>query len=159
MTISNLGQAIEFQIEINRFLVANDMKNLVGDYGELLIQKALGGTMQNAVNHGYDIQHDEYGRIEVKTRKYELKKGGGSKKEDRAVGFSGKENNFDWLAHVILDTDFKVIEGCLAKYQEVWPEIRRTPYKVGYSTSSNLRSSIDMTRILINAQNELFKII
>lgn len=159
MPISSLEDAVGYQVKINRFLAENDIKDLVGDYGEILVQKALGGIKQNAVNRGFDIQHDSLNRIEVKTRKYELKQDGSIRKENRAVGFEGKENNFDWLAHVILDPEFKVVKACLAKYDEVWPEIQRTTNKVGYATSSKLASSRDITKELQGAQTELFKII
>lgn len=159
MPISSLEDAVEYQVIINRFLAENDIKDLVGDYGEILVHKALGGIRQNTVNRGFDIQHDQYNRIEVKTRKYELKQNGSIRKENRAVGFEGKESGFDWLAHVVLDPDFNVVKACLAKYDEVWPEIQRTTNKVGFSTSSKLPSSQDITRKLQEAQTELFKII
>lgn len=111
MKISSLQQAISNQAEIVRFLADQGIKDLVGDYGELLTQQALGGVRMNAVNQGYDIQHPEYRRIEVKTRKWELQKDGSVRKEDRAVGFKGKEEQLEWLAHIILGTDFKVEHG------------------------------------------------
>lgn len=155
MAISSLLEAIKAQIEINRYLALNEIRDLVGDYGEMLVHKALGGERQNAVNRGFDIRHNNYKRIEVKTRKYELKRDGSIKKENRAEGFEGKENNFEWLAHVVLDIEFNVVNGCLAKYEEVWPEIKRTTKKVGYAKSSGLPSSRDITEELEKAQHEL----
>lgn len=155
MPIDSLNAAITAQAEINRFLARQGIKDLVGDYGEMLVHQALGGTRQNAVNQGFDIQHPEHGRIEVKTRKYELLQHGGIKKESRAVGFKGKEHGFDWLAHVVLDTDFTVVSACLAAYHEVWPEIQRTKDKVGYTTSSRLPASRDITARLRAAQQAL----
>lgn len=155
MSIESLKDAISAQAQINRFLVSNGIKDLVGDYGEMLVHKAFGGSRENAVNKGYDIKHPEYGRIEVKTRKYELLQDGTIRKESRAVGFKGKEAGFDWLAHVVLDVDFSVISACLASYQEIWPEIQRTVDKVGYSTSSRLPSSVDIRSKVKGAQNEL----
>ncbi|MEN2268993.1 hypothetical protein ACSTKY_13175 [Vibrio parahaemolyticus] len=155
MTIKNLSDAIALQAEINVFLAKEGIKDLVGDYGELLVYKALGGTRENAVNQGFDISHLKYGRIEVKTRKYELLETGKVRKENRAVGFKGKEGGFDWLAHVILDTNFKVVSACLAPYNEVWPEVQRTKDKIGYSTSSKLPSSIDITNEVRTAQSVL----
>ena len=155
MPISSLQEAITTQAEINRFLAENGIKDLVGDYGELLVHEALGGQRQNAVNQGFDIDHNEYKRIEVKTRKYELLQDGGVRKENRAVGFKGKEASFDWLAHIVLDVNFAVVAGCLAAYQDVWPEVQRTKDKVGYATSSKLPSSIDITVKLQAAQKKL----
>lgn len=151
MSIKSLEEAIASQLEINRYLARNGIKDLVGDYGEVLVHEALGGFRKNAVNQGFDIQHPKYNRIEVKTRKFELLRNGNVKKENRAVGFKGKENGFDWLAHVILDVDFSVVDGCLVSYQDVWPEIQRTKDKVGFSTSSKLPSSLNITHELQNA--------
>lgn len=155
MPIQSLQEAIASQAEINRFLAKNGIKDLVGDYGELLIHKAFGGNRENAVNQGFDIQHPQYKRIEVKTRKYELLQSGGVRKEGRAVGFKGKEDGFDWLAHIVLDVDFSVVSGCLVSYQDVWPEVQRTKDKVGFSTSSKLPSSINITNQLRDAQKAL----
>lgn len=105
----SLEDAVGYQPKINKFLAENNIKDLVGDYGEILVQKSLGVTRQNAVNRGYDIRHDFYKRIEVKTRKYELKQDRAVPKENRAVKFEGKESNFDWLTHVILDADLRYV--------------------------------------------------
>ncbi|WP_269621258.1 hypothetical protein [Zhongshania sp. BJYM1] len=157
MPITSLEEVVRYQTQINKFLASNGIRDLVGDYGEFIVHSAIGGEKQSAVNPGFDIKNDKYGRVEVKTRKYELKQDGSVKKENRAVGFKGKENNFDWLAHVILDTDFKVVSACLAKYDEVWPEVQRTKDKVGFATSSKLPSSIDITETLKGAQIEFNK--
>lgn len=103
------------------------------------------------------MKNEKYGRVELKTRKYELKQDGTVKKENRAVGFKGKENIFDWLAHFILDTEFNVVSTCLATYDEIWPEVQRTKNKVGFSTSSKLPSSINTTDMLKSAQIEFNK--
>jgi len=155
--ITSLEEAVKYQTQINKFLASNGIRDLVGDYGEFIVHNAIGGEKQSAVNQGFDIKNEKYGRVEVKTRKYELKKNGTVKKESRAVGFKGKENNFDWLAHVILDIEFNVVSACLAKYDEVWPEVQRTKDKVGFSTSSKLPSSIDITETLKGAQIEFNK--
>lgn len=143
------------QAAVVRFLAKNGIKDLVGDYGELLVHRALGGDRQNAVNQGFDLIHPKFQRIEVKTRKYELRNDGSIKRENRAVGFNGKENGFDWLAHVVLNVDFSVVSACLCPYQEVWPQILRTTGKVGFSTSSQLPSARLITSELKNAQKEL----
>lgn len=155
VTSDTLERAISAQAEINRFLARNGIKDLVGDYGELLIHKALGGKRKNAVNRGFDIDHDDLRKIEVKTRKYELRESGGVTKESRAAGFSGKENSFDWLAHVVLDIDFSVVSACLVHYKHAWPEIVKTTYKIGFSKSSRLPSSRDITSEVRAAQMAL----
>ena len=155
MPITTLQDAIAAQAEVNRFLASSGIKDLVGDYGELLIHKALGGIRRNAVNRGFDIDHVEFQRIEVKTRQYELMQDGTVRRESRAVGFKGKENGFDWLAHVVLDVDFTVLGACVATYGDVWPEIERTTGKVGFPTSSRLPSSRDITQQVKKAQLEL----
>ncbi|WP_445776550.1 hypothetical protein [Shewanella sp.] len=155
MSIKTLSQAIKKQAEINKFLAQNGIKDLVGDYGELLAYTGLGGKRENAVNQGYDILHSEFGRIEVKTRKYEMLQSGAIRKENRAVGFKGKENGFDHLLHIVLDVDFSIVSACLCKYQDVWSEIEKTTGKVSYSKSSSLPSSIDITNELKAAQQKL----
>jgi hypothetical protein len=155
--IKSLEEALRYQTQINKFLVSNGIRDLVGDYGEFIVQNAIGGEKQSVVSQGFGIRNEKYGRVEVKTRKYELKQDGTVRKENRAVGFKGKENNFDWLAHVILDIEFNVVSACLSKYDEVWPEVQRTKDKVGFSTSSKLPGSIDITETLKNAQIEFNK--
>lgn len=155
MQVDTLQEAIAAQAAIIRFLSRNGIKDLVGDYGELLIHRAFGGERKSAVHQGYDILHPEFGRIEVKTRKYELKEDGSIRKESRAVGFKGKENGFDWLAHVVLDTDFSLVGACLAPYAQVWLEIERTTGKVGFPTSSKLPGSRLITSEVKAAQLEL----
>lgn len=155
MPIQSLQQAIACQAEVVRFLAKNGIKDLVGGYGELLVSHALGGVRQNSVNPGFDIKNREYGRIEVKTRKYELKEDGSVRKENRAVGFEGKKNGFDHLAHVVLNVDFSVVSACLVSYDQVWPEIERTSGKVGFATSSRLPSSKIITDMLRKSQSEL----
>ncbi|WKJ90680.1 hypothetical protein QZJ86_00675 [Methylomonas montana] len=155
MLISTLREAISAQAEINRFLALNGIKDLVGDYGELLVHKALGGTRKNPVNQGFDIEHPELKRIEVKTRKFELLQNGSVREENRAVGFKSKKNSFEWLAHVVLNIDFSIVGACLVHYDDVWPEIERTSEKVSFSMSSCLPSSRDITQELRQAQQEL----
>jgi hypothetical protein len=157
VSITSLEEAIKHQIQINKFLASNGIRDLVGDYGEFIVRHAIGGEKQSAVNQGFDIKNEEYGRVEVKTRKYELRQDGSVNNENRAVGFKGKESNFDWLAHVVLDIEFNVANACLAQYEEVWPEILRTKGKVGFSTSSKLSGSIDITNKLKAAQIEFNK--
>lgn len=143
------------QLEINKFLMSRKIKDLVGSYGELLVSAALGGARKSAVNQGFDIYHEEYGRIEVKTRKYEIKSDGTVVKESRAVGFSNKEEGFDWLAHVVLDCDYMVKGACLVHYSDVWPLIRNSGDKIAFSKSSSLPSSIDILAHLQRAQQNV----
>ncbi len=152
LKISSLSQAIKTQAGINKYLADKGIKDLVGDYGEILFHEAFAGKRESAVNQGFDISHNHYGRVEVKTRKYEILQSGKTRKEDRAVGFKGKENGFDWLAHIILDIDFSIVSACLCAYEDVWPEIQKTKDKVSFSKSSDLSSSIDITEMLRNAQ-------
>jgi hypothetical protein len=155
MTIDSIAKAITAQIAINNFLASHGIKDLVGGYGQLLLQKSIGGEPMSATNQGFDILHFEYNRIEVKTRKYERKLDGGITKETRAVGFDGKENGFDWMAHIILDTEYRVVGGVLAKYSEVWPELMRNSKKISFSASAILPSSINITAELKNSEIEL----
>lgn len=154
-TIKTLEEAVSAQAAINRFLASQSIKDLVGDYGEILAQKALGGARQTAVTKGFDILHPELNRIEVKTRQYELLSDGTIRKESRAVGFKGKEGGFDWLVHVVLDPHFYVVGACCVNYRDVWPEVLRTKDKIGFPTSSRLPSSYDITEKLRTAQREL----
>ena len=140
-----MQEAINAQVNINNFLKTCGIKDLVGDYGELIVENTIGGKRQNAVNQGFDIMHDKYNRIEVKTRKYKRNASNKLVKENRAVGFTGKKDNFDWLAHIILDEEYRVIAACLAKYDEVWPIIQSSSGKISYSQSLNSRDSKNIT--------------
>jgi hypothetical protein len=158
LKIESLKQAIGMQSAINRFLSENGIKDLVGDYGELLVNRALGGSRAGAVNQGFDIIHPDFGRIEVKTRKYELQRDGRIRKEDRAVGFLNKEGGFDWLAHVVLNVDFSVEAACLVDYADIWPEITKTEGKngkVAFARSIGCPSSQSITEEVRIAQREL----
>ena len=66
-----------------------------------------------------------------------------------------RANGFDWLAHIVLNESFEVVNACLAKYSEVWPEIQKKTGKVGYNTSSSLPGSIDITSNIQNSQKEI----
>ena len=155
LKINSVSDAIKAQIHINRFLLNNGIRDLVGDYGEILIERSIGGRRENSTNKGFDIKHPKYGKIEVKTRKYELKADGKVRKENRAVGFKNKEGQFDWLAHIVLGADYQVVSACLAKYDEVWPEIQKTGDKVGFTASSSLPSSLNISSELRKAQKDL----
>lgn len=152
--IDSLDDAINHQVAINALLQKQGIKDLVGDYGELLVATALGGIRQLATTKGFDLQHPEYGRIEIKTRQFELKADGKVVKENRAVGFKHKENGFDMLAHLLLDTNYAVVSACLVRYDEVWPEIAKR-MKVSYQVSSQLPSSEIITDKLKLAEKTL----
>lgn len=48
---------IRRQSEIDQQLRSCGVRDLVGDYGEILAHAALGGTRMHAVNEGFDIEH------------------------------------------------------------------------------------------------------
>lgn len=141
-----ISQAIHRQVEIDRYLRTHGVKDLVGDYGEILAHKALGGSRTPPTTEGHDIDHPTYGRIQVKTRKYELQRDGKVRKEDRAVGFKPERpEQFDWLCHIVLDVDYSIVGAALVAHQCVWPEIVGKSMKVKYAMSCSLPSSIDIT--------------
>lgn len=151
--IKTLNDAIELQIKINDFLKTKEIKDLVGDYGELLIAETFPGTPQSFVNQGYDFMSKKYGRIEVKTRRQ--KKGS---TETRAVGFSGKldgDGGFDTLAHIILNENFEVQEACLVKYDDILDEIKLRKGKVSYKFSSTQASKEIITDKLQETQKRI----
>lgn len=141
-----IAKALPAQVKIDRYLRRNGVKDLVGDYGEILAHKVLGGTRTPPTTEGHDIDHPEYGRIQVKTRKYELRLDGTVKKEGRAVGFKrDKPLQFDWLCHLVLDVEYQVVGATLVSYECVWPEITSKSMKVSFQLSCSLPSSIDLT--------------
>lgn len=141
-----IAQAIKEQVRIDRHLRSHGVKDLVGDYGEILAQKALGGARTPPTTEGHDIDHPTHGRIQVKTRKYELQRDGKVRKEDRAVGFKAdKPNQFDWLCHIVLDIDYTVVGASLVAHGCAWPEIMGKSMKIKYAKSCSLPSSIDIT--------------
>jgi hypothetical protein len=141
-----ISQAIHRQVEIDRHLRAHGVKDLVGDYGEILAHKVLGGARTPPTTEGHDIDHPTYGRVQVKTRKYELQRDGKIRKEDRAVGFKlDKSDQFDWLCHIVLDVDYSVVGAVLVAHQCAWPEITGKSMKIKYARSCSLPSSLDIT--------------
>jgi hypothetical protein len=54
--IKSLEEALRYQTQINKFLVSNGIKELDEDYGEFIVQNAIGGKKQSAVNQGFDIR-------------------------------------------------------------------------------------------------------
>ena len=127
--IDSFQKAILHQIEIEKFLISEGIKDLV------------------QTTEGYDILHSQLGRIQVKTRKYERTLDGKVRKEDRAVGFDiTKPNQFDWLCHIVLDIDYSLVGATLVEYKDVWPYIcektRKGPRaKVSFAHSSSRPSS------------------
>jgi hypothetical protein len=98
------------------------------------------------MTEGHDIDHPSYGRIQVKTRKYEFQRDGSVRKEDRAVGFKlDKPSQFDWLCHIVLSIDYSVVGATLVAHGCVWPEITGKSMKVKYATSCSLPNSVDIT--------------
>lgn len=137
------------------------IRDLVGDFGELIAARALGVSREKPVTEGHDIIHPTYGRIQVKTRKSPAAVDGKTARiENRAAGFKAPktagETAFDWLMHVVLNSDYSVDKACLVSHSDVWPEIERTTMKVGYNISSTRASSQDWTARLKEAAAQLF---
>ena len=144
--IKVIASAIERQAELDRQLRSHGVKDLVGDYGEILAHRALGGVRTRPTTEGHDIYHPVYGRIQVKTRKFELQRDGRIKREGRAAGFiRERPEQFDTLCHIVLNVDYSVAGAVLISYACAWPEITRTSMKIAFSTSSSLASR-DITK-------------
>ncbi len=76
-----------------------------GDYAEVLIAKALGGSRNvSGVKRGFDVLTAEHGRVEVRSRT--LPRDG--RRETRVRIEEKKWNHFNWLAGVIFEPSLAV---------------------------------------------------
>src|SRR4051812_38398045 len=70
-----------------------------GQYVARLVAESLGArVVANGVNQGFDLEHDQYGRIEVRSRRLPFD----GRREDRAQVPSSKYGLFDHFVHVVL---------------------------------------------------------
>ena len=153
--ITNWQQAIEAQLGVERFLLSHGLRDLVGDYGEFLAHQAIGGRLMPPVTKHYDIEHPNYGLVQVKTRRLGERVGGRKCCETRAVFKSGYA--FDTLFHIILGEKFEVLHAATAPRSEVEPVARSKSNKIPIETTKALSGGICRRGALQQVEAQLFK--
>src|SRR4051794_15431498 len=75
----------------------------LGKYAVILVGAALDArVIQNGVNRGYDLEHDSFGRIEVRSRREPL-----DGRSERRVELPIKKlGHFDHFVHVVFRKDY-----------------------------------------------------
>jgi hypothetical protein len=124
-----------------------------GQYAARLVGEAIGArVLANGVNKGFDLEHDNYGRIEVRSRRYPLD----GRREDRAQVPARKAGLFDYFAHIVLDTNFTIAGGYLAPHDVIDALARRGRQRyVRFSDGRALPGAIDITLLLREAQTRI----
>jgi hypothetical protein len=118
------------------------------DFAELLVAEALRGERASAVNRGFDVFADQYGRVEVKCRR--LPSGG--RREERVELKDTKEDGFDYLAVVVFYPDYNIKGAVLLPYRAVWDIISARRYRrISYSEACCSRGAIDITDVVVKA--------
>lgn len=124
-----------------------------GSYAEYLVAEALGAQMlKNGVNKGFDLLHEHYGKIEVRSRRYPLD----DRLEDRAQVPNSKSGLFNFFAHVVFDPSFKVHGAYLAPHDAISELASKSKNRyVRFSEGRSLSNSTDITAELCAAQVKL----
>lgn len=120
-------------------------ENIVGGIGEELVARATGGTVMPNSHKGFDVQHPTFGRIEVKTRR--------TVQGEPITRFGDirrkvASSSFDTAAFVVLDDDFRVVEGWLIPIATLSAQKRPALTKATRSAEG----SIDITALLKGAE-------
>lgn len=117
-----IEQYVELLSELQRRNLLRS-NNLVSDYGELVVSKALDLKLVRLSTKGYDAIDKNGRRYQIKSRRE------GSLKKSRQLGVLRNldENVFDYLVAIIFDKDFSV--------KEIWKMPRTTALK--YARFSN----------------------
>jgi len=124
-----------------------------GQYAARLVGDAIGAhVLANGVNKGFDLEHDKYGRIEVRSRRYPHD----GRREDRAQVPARKTGLFDYFAHVVLDTNFAIAGGYLAPHDVIDALARRDRQRsIRFSDGRALPGAVDITLLLREVQTRV----
>jgi len=154
MTELSLSSVVQAQIEIDKYIRANGLPDLVGSLGEQLAQIVIGGKLMPPAFKGFDIQHERYGRVQVKTRKLNYAANGSLGTETRAVLSTYSPGDFDHLVHIVLDGEYRVRRAILVRAEEVFLSIRGNSGKININQTASLGGAIDMTEEFRKALDE-----
>jgi hypothetical protein len=122
-----------------------------GSYAEHLVAKALGASLlRNSVNKGFDLKHESYGRIEVRSRRYPLD----GRREDRVELPNVKSGLFDFFVHVVFDPDFSVFGAYLVPHDAITALASASKNRrVRFSEGCALSDATDITFKVRKARN------
>ena len=101
----------------------------------------------------YDLLHNKYGKIQIKTRALLDRVGAILSNETRAVVASNR--NFDWLFHIVLDRDMMVRDAILVPIKVVSVVADSNSGKLSIEQSRGARGAIDLTNLARDAQIKL----
>lgn len=121
-----------------------------GQYAAQLVAQALGARkLANGVNKGYDLHHDLYGRIEVRSRRYPLD----GRREDRAQVPVVKAGHFDHFVHLVFDQTFSVVGAYVCPHDRICELAAASKNRcIRYAEGVVLPGVIDITGAVRQAQ-------
>ncbi|MCE8525798.1 hypothetical protein KBY23_11040 [Ruegeria pomeroyi] len=146
----NIGQARELFVQAHNVIAQKGIASFDGDYGELIVQAAIGGQLMPPTFKDYDLEHPEYGRVQVKTRTLLDRTNHRANTETRAV--LGKNRAFDHLAHLVLDRNLCVMDCVLVPLSAIHMHLDRTNGKISLKDSLQSPGAINISREAIAAQ-------
>ena len=101
--------------ELNRRKVVRTKNNPLGDYTEWLVSKGLGLELSNNSSAGYDGIDSDGMKIQIKGRRITPE----NKSRQLSAIRKLKDKDFDFLAGVIFDQDYEIIDAVLVPHEVV----------------------------------------
>ncbi|SMX23830.1 hypothetical protein [Boseongicola aestuarii] len=148
-----IGQARELYVEAHNAIAEKGIASFDGDYGELIVQAAIGGKLIPPTFKDYDLEHPEYGRVQVKTRT--LLDRTNKRPNTATCAVFGKNRPFDHLAHLAMDRILGV-RGCLiVPLMRVHKHLQRTKGKISFKGSQLSEGALDVSKEAVTAQAKI----
>jgi hypothetical protein len=139
----NIGEARTLHVQAHNAILEHGISNFLGDYGEIIVLETIGGRLMLPTFKGYDIKHPKYGRVQVKTRTLLDRSNTRVSLETRAV--VGKNRDFDYLAHLVLDRELVVRDFVLVPLASINSHFDTTKGKIKVEDSRKAKGAEDMT--------------
>jgi hypothetical protein len=152
LSLASMRELFRYSHEIEKELWSRYKIKDQGSYAEHLVAEALGASvLANGVNKGFDLLHERYGKIEVRSRRYPLD----GRREDRAHLSIKKSGLFDFFVHVAFDSDYSVSGAYLAPHDAIAALAAESKNRcVRFSAGSALPNSTDITAKVKKAQSQ-----
>lgn len=140
-------------VQAHRALLSHGISDFHGDYGEHVVRATIGGKLMPPTFKAFDIDHPEYGRVQVKTRTLLDRTQNRKNTETRAV--VGKNRHFDYLAHLVLDRNLDVSCCILVSLAAIWDHLDNTNGKIKIEDTRASADAFDLTEPAKAAQKLL----
>jgi len=125
----------------------------VGDYAEVLVCQALSLRRAPPSTKGYDAEHTNGSRYEIKGRRFT----GRSRPSHFSAIRDLPEEHFDWFVGVLFERDFSIRQAFLFPWKVIQDVAKHQPHVNGWivtlkSCRDNLSRGHDITKKLVKTQ-------